>query len=68
MIGSFDPQWESDVRQKTVDEIKAHIDSLVANRHLIAHGQDTGVTIVRVRDWFESATALVKMMESQCGL
>ncbi len=43
IVGSFNGDWETDLKTRTDGVVKDHIDSLVANRHLIAHGKDSGV-------------------------
>jgi hypothetical protein len=64
----FSVEWAEQLRANTLGEIKDHVDSLVANRHLIAHGRDSNVTIARVSEWFGSAKKLVRALEAQCGL
>lgn len=68
LSSSFNPEWETELVVHMEGRIKDHVNSLVANRHLIAHGRDTGITIVRVKEWFESAMEVIQKVESQCEL
>lgn len=40
---SFSPDWATGLRAATEGEIKDSIDSIVANRHKIAHGESVGI-------------------------
>lgn len=42
------------------------INSIMSNRHLIAHGKDSGITIVRLREWLEKSVEVIDFIESQC--
>lgn len=59
LIGALDPDWETAFRDYLADERKAAIDSLVALRHQIAHGEHTGVTLVNVSDYYRSVDEVV---------
>ncbi|MDA2934975.1 HEPN domain-containing protein [Acidobacteria bacterium AH-259-D05] len=62
----FDPRWASKIEFDTEGELKAAIDSIAANRNSIAHGQDTGVSLHRIRDWYEKALRVIELVESTC--
>jgi RiboL-PSP-HEPN len=47
------------------DEIKDAIGSIVGNRHLIAHGRDTTLTITRVLEWFNAAKKFINFVEAE---
>lgn len=42
---------------------KDAIDSVMVNRHLIAHGRTSGVTVSQVKTWLDKATEVVEHME-----
>lgn len=65
----FSPEW--------CDELEAFLDengrrdalnSIMANRHLIAHGQDSGITVVRVTEYLTKCVEIVEFIEAQCGI
>jgi len=69
LLGSFDPLWQKSVETffLTADGDGA-IGSLIANRHLIAHGRDSQVTLRRVKDWHEVALGVVDHVQiCVCG-
>ena len=47
---------------------KDAIDAIMANRHLIAHGQDAGITVVRVKEYLDKCIQVLEFIEMQCGL
>ena len=63
---SFNPEWETQLRSATEGELKDAIDSIVSNRHLIAHGLDVGLTIIRIRNYYERASKIVDLIEKLC--
>jgi glycerol dehydrogenase-like iron-containing ADH family enzyme len=66
LTGSFDQNWEMALRRATEGEIKDAIDSIVHNRHKIAHGEDVGLSYVTMRRYFENAVKLIELLEAQC--
>ena len=53
-LNNFNPQWKEKFDQILTDEEKDAIDSIVANRHQIAHGKNVGVSYVRVKEWYKN--------------
>jgi hypothetical protein len=47
---------------------KDAVDAIMANRHLIAHGRDAGITVARVRDYLQKSVEVIEFLEAQCGL
>lgn len=65
IVGSFDPEWQSKLEVRWNGEIKDAVGSVVGNRHLIAHGRASGVSISRVSDWCKSIKKLCDFFESE---
>ncbi|GAB5460390.1 HEPN domain-containing protein [Hoeflea alexandrii] len=47
----FDEGWRDKIEQYWAGEMKDSISSIVGNRHLIAHGRNCNVSVVRLRIW-----------------
>ncbi|WKW11936.1 HEPN domain-containing protein [Pseudogemmatithrix spongiicola] len=62
----FKPSWRSEL-EAFVDQDgrKDAIDSIMANRHLIAHGSDSGITMARVRTYLDKALEVMEFIENQ---
>lgn len=66
---AFDRSWEEGLATFIkVDGRKDAIDAIMANRHLIAHGKDSGISLARVKEYLKKSIEVVEFMESQCGL
>jgi len=68
LIRQFSPEWEQELRTCIDDELKDSVDSIVANRHLIAHGQSVGLTLGRVNRYYINIQKVISLMEKQCNL
>jgi hypothetical protein len=64
----FDPSWEDDLSSfLQYAGRKDAIDAIMSNRHLIAHGKDSGISLVRVKDYLKKSIEVVEFIEKQCG-
>jgi hypothetical protein len=63
----FNETWASQLKNATDGELKDAVDSIVANRHRIAHGEDVGITYMRVRSYYESVLKVVQLISTQCS-
>lgn len=66
---AFKREWGEEL-EKFLDENgrKDAIDAIMANRHLIAHGRDAGITVVRVKEYLDKCVQALEFIEMQCGL
>jgi hypothetical protein len=55
------------LQQYTDGEIKDAVDSIVANRHLIAHGESCNISFERLKKYYGSAVKAIELLESQCN-
>jgi len=66
---AFNKDWEDTLRDfLDTDGRREAIDSIMANRHLIAHGKDSGISLVRVSDYLGKSVQVIEYIENQCGL
>ncbi len=66
LVGSFDNAWREELEKETTEQIKNSVDSLVAQRNSIAHGQTSNLTYLQTKQYYEDALKLVKLLEKQC--
>lgn len=70
ILDAFDNNWaityqdEIKVLGVIEEEIKDSIDSLVSNRHDIAHGKNTGISFVRVKNYYENAKKAIGVIDA----
>jgi hypothetical protein len=65
---AFDPAWEADLRAHTEGDLKDAIESIMANRHNIAHGGASGISYVTIKNYYERSIKVLDLIEEQCGL
>lgn len=65
VVRSFDPKWGDSLDQYFIDnnDVKEAIDSLMANRHLIAHGKSCSISVGRVTGYFNSANKAIDYID-----
>ncbi|MBI5604278.1 MAG: hypothetical protein HY879_13095 [Deltaproteobacteria bacterium] len=66
LLGSFNPNWREKYLQTRTSEQKDAIDSVVANRHLIAHGRSVGITLSRMKNFYNEIVRAVKIIDEVC--
>jgi hypothetical protein len=65
---AFHPLWEVELEDFMESGGRREaIDALMSNRHLIAHGKDSGITLVRVKDYIRKSIEVIEFIEAQCS-
>ncbi len=70
VLNKFDPKWtttfETEIKNSSpIDkEVKDSIDSIVSNRHLIAHGKSVGLTYSKVKKYYGYCTRAIQILEN----
>lgn len=61
ILGLFSKEWQSDFEDfiKNDQQLKSSLDSLIANRHNIAHGQRVSLTLTTVRQYYEDVKKVI---------
>ena len=67
LTSDFCSEWRDALQQCTDGEIKDAVDSIVANRHLIAHGESCNISYERLKEYYERAVRAIRILESQCN-
>jgi hypothetical protein len=64
---AFNDQWATDL-SIFLDQNgrRDAVDGIMANRHLIAHGRTSGISVVRVQDYLKKCVEVVAFIEGQC--
>jgi hypothetical protein len=44
------------------------IDAIMSNRHLVAHGKDSGISLARVSVYLRKSVEVIEFIEKQCQL
>jgi hypothetical protein len=59
LFGSFNPDWRTSLDSYLIDERKDSVNSLVALRHKIAHGESVGTSLSQVRAHYKVVLEVV---------
>lgn len=66
---AFDPAWIDSLTAFLDEEGRRDaIDAIMSNRHLIAHGKDSGISLVRVKEYLKKSVEVVEFIELQCAV
>lgn len=64
---SFKPEWEEPLKNfMQVDDKASAINYIMKDRHKIAHGKDSDITLIRIKEHHLKTVDIVKYIESQC--
>ncbi len=66
---SFKKEWGEDLEIFLNDDndLKDAIDSIMRNRHLIAHGKNTSVSVIKIKEQLERSVKIIEFIENQCN-
>jgi hypothetical protein len=70
IASSFREEWGNEIENLFLNDpsIKNAVDSIMTNRHLIAHGKSTSISVIRVKEYLEKSLKLIEFIEKQCGI
>ena len=64
LLMAFSKSWETSFIAFLSDERKAAINSVVGNRHRVAHGVDCSVTISQLRQWYPKINEVIDFISA----
>lgn len=67
---AFKKEWGEELEKyfKDNQKVKTAIDSIMTNRHLIAHGKTTTISVVRIKEYLDGSIEALEYIEKQCGI
>jgi hypothetical protein len=66
LLNKFDPRWEVSLSGFLDDERRSAINSVVGNRHRIAHGKDVSLTIHQLASWYPKINEVIDHIVGLC--
>ncbi len=63
LTSKFNLEWERELRESTKGELKDSIDSIVANRNQIAHGENVNISFSLMRGYYNNAVKVINKIE-----
>jgi len=68
LVSKFDDAWLSSLNNFLTDERKAAVNSVVGNRHRIAHGLDVAVTMSQLSQWYPKVNEVIDHLAHLCTI
>ena len=68
LFGNFSKTWEEDLREQTEGRISDAVNSIVANRHMIAHGGKSQLSMSAVKYYYADVVHAVQIMRTICKI
>jgi protein involved in polysaccharide export with SLBB domain len=68
LAGDFNPEWRTSLKAVLQDERKAALDSVVANRNVIAHGRSVGIGLVQIGTYHGQVKTVIKELALITGV
>lgn len=66
LIGDFSSNWRVTLEKHEDGEWKEAVDTIVANRHNLAHGRSVQITVIRVKNCYRSINSLIDFLINDC--
>lgn len=63
LVGAFDVVKQLELADYVEGELKDAINSIVSNRHLIAHGQSVNISLANCKNYFDRAVRVIAKVE-----
>lgn len=67
LIGEFGNEYRQNLDQRIDDEMKDAVDSIVTNRHSIAHGRDVGIGFATLKQYYTNVVKAIEEVEGLLG-
>ena len=67
LFGSFSKTWETELKTDTEGRILDAVNSIVANRHMIAHGGTSHLSMSSLQGYYGDVVRAVEIMRRICG-
>ena len=68
VAGGFSQEWRMDLEKETRGRLAESVNSIVANRHKIAHGESVGLSLSVLMQYYGDAIKVIDLLRQQCGL
>ena len=68
LFGAFDPEWQGRLEIECEGELSDAVNSIVGNRHSIAHGGSVSLTIGGLHKYYQKALKVVDVLHRVCSI
>jgi hypothetical protein len=68
LFGAFNPDWKTQIETATQGKLSDSVNSIVGNRHKIAHGESVSLSMGALTGYYEDAAEVVEILQRTCGV
>ena len=68
LVGYFSPEWKAEIETATQGQLSDSVNSIVGNRHKIAHGESVSLSICSLTAYYQDAIKVVELLQKTCGI
>jgi hypothetical protein len=68
LTAGFSQEWKQRLESDTSGQLAESVNSIVGNRHKIAHGESVGLSLRTLSQYYGDALKVVELLRQQCGL
>jgi hypothetical protein len=68
LTAGFSQEWKQSLEKSTSGQLAESVNSIVGNRHKIAHGESVGLSLQTLSQYYRDALKVVDLLQQQCGL
>ena len=68
LFGSFNPEWRAQLEAIVQDQLSDSVNSIVGNRHKIAHGESVSLSMTSLAAYYKDAVTVIDLLQEICGV
>jgi hypothetical protein len=68
LFGAFNPDWRARIESETQGQLADSVNSIVGNRHKIAHGDSVALSMSSLTAYYQDAASVIDILQKTCGL
>jgi RiboL-PSP-HEPN len=68
LFGSFNPDWKTQLDAATQGQLSDSVNSIVGNRHKIAHGESVSLSMSSLAAYYKDAVTVIELLQRTCGV
>jgi HEPN superfamily RiboL-PSP-like protein len=68
LAGGFSQEWKEKLAAATDGQLGESVNSIVGNRHKIAHGESVSLTLSSLTQYYRDAISVIELLRTHCGL
>lgn len=66
LASSFNEDWGAQIRTQTHGELRDSVNGIIRNRNKIAHGENSDITLLQLKSWFENSITVIRIISQEC--